>query len=61
MTELWGWVDGRTGRRVSITSAPTREQAEAQLAAWLERDRRGGRPDLRDVMPYVIVVRLNDA
>jgi hypothetical protein len=51
----WGWVDSRTGRRASVTSVPTRAMAERVLAGWIERDRRGGRPDLHDVIPHLVV------
>ena len=56
--EIWGWRDARTGRRVSITSTRTREQAERQLEEWHARDRRGKRPDLHDLMPYIEVYRI---
>jgi hypothetical protein len=56
MTLQWGWIDTRTGQRVSVTSVPTREQAEATLARWVARDRRGGRPDLHGLIPYLAVV-----
>lgn len=56
--ESWTWVDSRTRKRVSITSTMTREQAEQQLAAWQERDAKGGRPDLHDKMPYIVVAQV---
>ena len=56
--EFWGWVDTRTGKRVSVTSTLTREQAERALAGWHERDRLGGRPDLHELMPFVEVAKL---
>lgn len=57
--ELWTWVDRRTLRRVSLTSTYTREQAFRQLAAWRRRDANGGRPDLHEIMPYVVVARVD--
>ena len=56
--ETWGWRDKRTGKRVSQSATFTREQAERELEGWLARDRRGGRPDLHDTMPYVEVYRI---
>lgn len=57
--EIWGWIDIRTGKRASVTSTSSREAAEAQLEAWHARDRKGGRPDLHDSMPYLRVARLD--
>ncbi len=54
----WTWVDDRTRTRVSITSTSTREQAERQLQAWQKRDAKGGRPDLHEVMPYIVVTEV---
>lgn len=58
MREVWGWRDRRNGARVSMTSTVTREQAESELENWRIRDRRGGRPDLHDLMPFVEVFRI---
>jgi hypothetical protein len=51
--EVWGYFDARTGARVSVTSAFTREQAERQIEEWRERDRKGKRPDIHDLMPHL--------
>lgn len=56
--ESWTWVDSRTRKRVSITSTMTREQAELQLAHWQERDAKGGRPDLHEAMPFIVVAQV---
>jgi len=56
--ELWTWMDSRTGQRVSMSSTATREQAERQLEGWLARDARGKRPDLHEMMPFIVVTRL---
>lgn len=58
--ERWGWRDARTGQRVSISVTHTREQAERELEGWRARDKRGKRPDLHDLMPFVEVFRLRD-
>lgn len=53
----WHIEDSRTpGKRVGIASYPSREIAEDQIAAWRERDRRGGRPDIHELMPYLVAV-----
>lgn len=59
MRELWTWADSRTGERVSLSSTYTREQAERELDEWRARDARGGRPDLHELLPYVVVIRLS--
>ena len=56
--QAWTWVDSRTRKRVSITSTMTREQAERQLAHWRERHAKGGRPDLHEAMPYIVVTQV---
>lgn len=53
--QSWCWFDTATQRRVSITSAPTKELAEAVLRGWLARDAKGGRPDIHDIWPTVEV------
>lgn len=58
MRESWGWRDKRTGEPVSMSSTFTQEQAERELEGWRERDRKGGRPDLHELMPYVEVYRI---
>lgn len=49
----WGFVDTRTGRSFGIEAYPNREYAQMVLDGYKARDRRGGRPDLHDVMPHV--------
>lgn len=56
--EVWAWRDSRSGARVSVSSTMTREQAERELEGWMERDARGGRPDLHKLMPFVEVYRV---
>lgn len=56
--EVWGWRDRRTGERVSQSACNSREYAERELEYWWERDRRGGRPDLHELMPHVEVFRI---
>jgi hypothetical protein len=52
--ETWVAVDNRTGRRVGMSSIGfTLEQAERTIEGWRERDRRGGRPDLHVLLPYL--------
>lgn len=58
LQECWGFIDERTGKRVSVTTTPTRWQAERQLREWIERDRQGKRPDVHDVIPHIKIVQL---
>lgn len=55
--ELWHVADSRTGRRASIASYSSREQAERAIASWLERDAKGGRPDLHETIPFLVAVQ----
>ncbi len=58
MVEYWVPVDSRSGRRVSAASWLSRESLEAAIEGWRVRDARGGRPDLRGLMPFVVAVRV---
>ena len=63
MSELprtsWALYDSRTGRRVGMASAGfTRFQAERRIEELRDRDRRGGRPDIHDLMPHLAAVQL---
>ena len=49
----WKIVDNRTGRRAGIACYLTREQAERQIQTWRDRDARGGRPDIHDLIPFL--------
>jgi integrase len=57
LIETWGWRDVRTGERAFTMSAVvrTREQAQAELDGWRQRDAKGKRPDLTDVLPHLEV------
>lgn len=58
--ERWGLRDTRTMQRMGMSVVRTREQAERELAGYLARDARGGRPDLHEYWPHVEVYRLHD-
>ena len=51
--EVWRIVDSRTDRPVSILSWPTKELADRTIAGWVERDKRGKRPDVSESIPYL--------
>lgn len=51
--DTWTIVDSRTGQPVTVTSFFTEEGALEQIESWRERDRRGKRPDVHDMMPYL--------
>lgn len=56
-TTRWHVEDSRTpGKRASMSGFFTQEQAERQIESWRKRDARGGRPDIHDLMPYLIAV-----
>ena len=58
--DVWGWYDPVTNRPTSISSTLSKESAERTLQGWLERDARGGRPDLHHMISRVVVMRLDD-
>jgi len=55
----WAFYDRRTGERCGMAVAgTTREWAEKELAGLRERDAKGGRPDMRDLIPHLDIVEL---
>jgi hypothetical protein len=58
--EIWRIVDSRTDVPVSIAAFGTERQALQQIEGWRERDRRGKRQDVHDVMPHLKARRLKD-
>ena len=46
MNEFWDIRNGLTGRLSTEMSFPSRETAQRQIDFWIERGRRGGRPDV---------------
>ena len=56
--ELWSIIDKRTGLCVTVACFYTKEQAEDQIERWKERDRRGGRQDVHDQIPYLEARRI---
>lgn len=52
---LWEAYDMRSGRSVGMAVYNTEEQVLQAIEAWRARDRRGGRQDIHDLMPYLAV------
>lgn len=50
---LWIVVDRRTGKRVTSVSFFSQEQADKQIEAWIERDKKGKRQDIHDIIPFL--------
>ena len=52
-----GWVlwNERDDRPAAVETFPTLEQAMLVLSGYIERDARGGRPDLHDIIPHIVV------
>lgn len=50
---FWEAYDTRNGRSVGMAVYNTEEQVLAAIESWRARDRRGGRPDLHDLMPHL--------
>lgn len=58
MTEFpYRIADSKTGKFVSRNSWPTRKSAEDQIAEWVARDEKGGRPDVSYLMSSIVVVK----
>lgn len=56
---IWTIADSRTGERATVMTYPNRASAERQIEAWRERDRRGRRTDVHEMMPYLVPLRVN--
>jgi hypothetical protein len=53
----WHIEDSRTpGKRAGIASYPSFLSAAATIEAWRQRDARGGRPDIHELMPYLVAI-----
>lgn len=57
MSDCWHIEDSRTGQRAGIGSYFTKAQAEWQISIWRARDVKGGRPDVHEMMPYLVAVQ----
>jgi hypothetical protein len=51
--ECWTVFDKRTDRRCTNVSFPSKELADQQIAQWVERDKRGKRQDVHDLIPHM--------
>jgi len=59
MSEVWGIIDSRTGRPASVACFGTEERAALQIAGWVARDARGGRPDCHETIPFLVPKLIN--
>lgn len=50
---LWEAYDTRNGKSVGMAVYFTEEQVLAAIEGWRARARRGGRPDIHDLMPHL--------
>ena len=54
--EFWVAYDTRTGEQVGMSAiGHNRASAHQTLKGWQDRDDRGGRPDLHDLIPFLSV------
>ena len=58
--ETWVIIDSRTGKKASVAGFFSKEGAERQIEEWKERDRRGGRPDCHDSIPFLRPKKIPD-
>jgi hypothetical protein len=49
----WETYDVRNSKDTGLGSFSSQEAAESQIERWKIRDRRGGRPDIRGLMPHL--------
>jgi hypothetical protein len=49
----WETYDVRTSTNTGMGTFSSQEAAESQIERWKIRDQRGGRTDLRDLMPHL--------
>jgi len=50
---FWELYDRRSDVTVGIAVYPSRESAERAIRQFTERDARGGRPDIHELIPYL--------
>jgi hypothetical protein len=51
---MWTIVDSRTGNQATVCGYFDEDQARRQIQEWVERDARGGRPDVHDLIPHLV-------
>lgn len=59
MRETWEIVDSRTGKSVTVFSYTSEAQALRQIAGWVARDAKGGRPDCHERTPFLVPKLIN--
>jgi hypothetical protein len=55
--ENWKVTDSRTGSALGMSSYPTKESCEKAIEGFIARDKRGGRPDIHEIIPFMVAVR----
>ena len=59
--ERWVIVDSRNTKwRMGLNCYLSKQQALDQIRYWVDRDKRGGRPDIHDKIPYMMALQLKD-
>lgn len=53
MRETWILIDSRTDKRCQMACYLNEAQARAAIAGYVDRDKRGGRPDISHLVPYM--------
>lgn len=56
---MWTVVDSRSGEPATACCFLTRKGADRQIEQWRERDRKGGRPDVSHLMPFLEACQLS--
>ena len=54
--EEWVIADSRTGKHLGVACYGSKENAEKQIAGFVARDGKGGRPDIHHLIPFMVAV-----
>ena len=57
----WKIADSRNGRHLGVAWYWSKENAEAQIAGFVARDGKGGRPDIHHLIPFMVAVLVTDS
>ena len=59
--EWWKIADSRNGRHLGVAWYGSKENAEKQIAGFVARDGKGGRPDIHHLIPFMVAVLVTDS
>ena len=59
--EHWVIADSRTNKPLGVASYGTKAFAEMQIAGFVARDGKGGRPDIHHLIPFMIALQIEES